>query len=815
MADRVLQRRDTAANWAAANPILMEGEIGIVTDGAKGYKIGDGATRWNALEYPANPTSVVQEIGNDQNAVMSQKATCDIVGLSDYPKFVTTSSYTIGDIVNYNGLIYKFTSIHPKGAWNIDDVEQISSIEDISGKFNTLNNSSLEPSGFEYNKISGYVVYDTGLSYNVDFEASDFIPVTPGQRIYYTLRVGGNEDLEGSGIVGYDADKNFVMYLFRKPAHATGARESYYNRSLIIPASVRYIRGCSCVAEGVPLLIGDKLTTPNKYDTNVVLGGKDWEKHLVNGSNFLGNSELLKGANYYNRIAGNIPSRVITIDPFYVDQIFSAEFDSTKLYVGYYILDTEGNEIYFNRENFYTGPKTIHLNQPYALGLQIRKKDDSAFTEEEIISNLIKVNYKKISKSLFKFSAPTVHQGESIIIPSDMFMKYSRTPRLSLNVLSNMYYTGRSEYNIRLITSYRIKCDCDSVRITLPENYDMFIVTDNDFRTELDTGFVGSNVYVIEGVKGKYIGIGIKKPDNTEFTQSDIDNLNLKVQGIVVPSVVDSGLYQRYEGEKIQLENLCKSMLYLNMDNINFSAASGSQQSLAIYDNYGFLFYDGGKCTIIDMNSRRLVASINTAVVASNNHQNNANFGNEFAASNPSFPLIYISQFKANGDCYVQSITLNSASLVQTIKLNLTNNPIYGISWAVDSVNNFIWAIGYKLQDWSIAQGNAIYYAKFALPKLSDGQTVTLTDSDVLKRFEMPYNVHQGFYCIDDKIYAPCGLGGAGTKLLVMDTTKQEYVSYLPLNTREEPEGICQYEDSLMISFNTGNHGKLYKFTFQ
>lgn len=77
MADRVLQRRDTAANWAAANPVLMEGELGIITDGAKGYKIGDGVTAWNNLEYPANPTSVVQELGEDENAVISQKVVSD------------------------------------------------------------------------------------------------------------------------------------------------------------------------------------------------------------------------------------------------------------------------------------------------------------------------------------------------------------------------------------------------------------------------------------------------------------------------------------------------------------------------------------------------------------------------------------------------------------------------------------------------------------------------------------------------------------------------------------------------------------------
>lgn len=55
MSDKVIQRNDTAANWQRVNPILSQGEIGIVIDGAKGYKIGDGVTHWNDLPYPANP----------------------------------------------------------------------------------------------------------------------------------------------------------------------------------------------------------------------------------------------------------------------------------------------------------------------------------------------------------------------------------------------------------------------------------------------------------------------------------------------------------------------------------------------------------------------------------------------------------------------------------------------------------------------------------------------------------------------------------------------------------------------------------------
>jgi hypothetical protein len=76
--DRVLQRRDTAANWSSTNPILAEGEIGIITDGAKGYKIGDGVTRWNALEFPANPTSVVGELGDSEVAAINQNIVTEV-----------------------------------------------------------------------------------------------------------------------------------------------------------------------------------------------------------------------------------------------------------------------------------------------------------------------------------------------------------------------------------------------------------------------------------------------------------------------------------------------------------------------------------------------------------------------------------------------------------------------------------------------------------------------------------------------------------------------------------------------------------------
>jgi len=44
------QRRDTAANWTAQNPVLLAGELGLESD--TGYwKVGNGSTAWNSLAY--------------------------------------------------------------------------------------------------------------------------------------------------------------------------------------------------------------------------------------------------------------------------------------------------------------------------------------------------------------------------------------------------------------------------------------------------------------------------------------------------------------------------------------------------------------------------------------------------------------------------------------------------------------------------------------------------------------------------------------------------------------------------------------------
>lgn len=50
MANRMQQRRGTAARWIEINPVLALGEIGFEIDTGK-FKIGTGSTTWTSLGY--------------------------------------------------------------------------------------------------------------------------------------------------------------------------------------------------------------------------------------------------------------------------------------------------------------------------------------------------------------------------------------------------------------------------------------------------------------------------------------------------------------------------------------------------------------------------------------------------------------------------------------------------------------------------------------------------------------------------------------------------------------------------------------------
>jgi len=56
---KIINRNDVKANWSSVNPVLSIGEIGIEKDTRK-FKIGDGISAWNTLEYASAIPAVIK-----------------------------------------------------------------------------------------------------------------------------------------------------------------------------------------------------------------------------------------------------------------------------------------------------------------------------------------------------------------------------------------------------------------------------------------------------------------------------------------------------------------------------------------------------------------------------------------------------------------------------------------------------------------------------------------------------------------------------------------------------------------------------------
>ena len=102
MASIIQSRRDTAANWAAENPILAQGEKGYETDSisteeAK-YKIGDGVTSWLVLPYQIS--GKVKSVNGEEGIVVLD--TSDIADTTDKRYVTDAEKVVISNTSNTN-----------------------------------------------------------------------------------------------------------------------------------------------------------------------------------------------------------------------------------------------------------------------------------------------------------------------------------------------------------------------------------------------------------------------------------------------------------------------------------------------------------------------------------------------------------------------------------------------------------------------------------------------------------------------------------------------------------------------------------------
>ena len=101
MATRMQQRRGTAAQWTAANPILAAGEIGFETDTSK-FKMGNGSSTWSALQYFANAAELAAIVDGAPGLLNTLNELAASIG--DDPDFIGTVAAHTNDTTGVHGI---------------------------------------------------------------------------------------------------------------------------------------------------------------------------------------------------------------------------------------------------------------------------------------------------------------------------------------------------------------------------------------------------------------------------------------------------------------------------------------------------------------------------------------------------------------------------------------------------------------------------------------------------------------------------------------------------------------------------------------
>ena len=159
MATRMQQRRGTAAQWTAANPVLAAGEIGFETDTSK-FKMGNGSSTWSALTYFANAAELAAIIEGAPAALNTLNELAEAMG--DNPAFLTNLNIAVGDVDETLTLhTTDTTSVH-----GIADTSDLVTSSELTNAItaSAVNQSALAGVGIDWNSVDSRFDIDSTIA---------------------------------------------------------------------------------------------------------------------------------------------------------------------------------------------------------------------------------------------------------------------------------------------------------------------------------------------------------------------------------------------------------------------------------------------------------------------------------------------------------------------------------------------------------------------------------------------------------------------------------------------------------------------------
>lgn len=309
-----------------------------------------------------------------------------------------------------------------------------------------------------------------------------------------------------------------------------------------------------------------------------------------------------------------------------------------------------------------------------------------------------------------------------------------------------------------------------------------------------------------------FVRLSIKTENNDAIT----DGIAQQIYSSIIVKYNQKN-HLTYYGDKIIINNK------LNYKIIENAYCEG--QDSACHNNKLFNFDSTGKFKVFDLINNEYIGQGQLDEYDTiKPHNNCVCFGNEFVNENDNYPLLYTNAYNTanlpKGMCYVHRIIENensySTELKQTIRINFTDNIIwtdgndirpYG-NFLVDKDNNYLYV--YTLKD----NEKVTRIFKFILPKLEDGENVTLNIEDVIDYFDVEYFPYiQGAICYSGKLFISSGNNSIiqnSSALHVVNPYSKQEESYINLSSLfNEPEVVEVYNNKLIVGMSN-----LYEFEF-
>lgn len=258
-------------------------------------------------------------------------------------------------------------------------------------------------------------------------------------------------------------------------------------------------------------------------------------------------------------------------------------------------------------------------------------------------------------------------------------------------------------------------------------------------------------------------------------------------------------------GGKTYLGNMKPNNIYTLSEIATISTTLSNAQGMAITGNTLVMLFNGGGIVLYDLVNKTQLGQYMMACAGESNHCNSASFSTEMGTS---YPLLYVSECRAQHRCFVEDIGLSSSTTVQTIAYDNANNNYNSnaFDWILDEQNHHIMTYGIS--------GSKTLIKAFDLPETSIPE-VTFSESDKLYQWYPDdfagefLNTYQGNTVYGNILYLPVS---NDERIFAFDKTSHALIAKIDLEADypsiPELEDVAVYGDKLIVSTN---NKKLYE----